>query len=610
MDTSISDPRQDPPEHYPDAGEIQGSLPATPEVLPPVAADDDDGEGVAHGERDQIADEYADVGDATPQAHTELFIGLVAPIGTDLDAVVRELERLLARFSYGATHVRLSEFLSHLSWPEPRDFSGLPYDERTWQAMDAGNDLRELWTHASGERHYDALALLGIAQVETYRANRAIADGVSVDLRSGAPTLDRQAWVLRSLKTPDEVRTLRDIYGPRFFLIGAHCAEPRRVENLRAKIAPTRRGQPESDWRYAPSQLIDRDWKEEHEGGQDVRGTFHQADFFIDASEPETITGDLSRVLDILFASPYETPTIDEYAMFIAAGSARRSAELGRQVGAAIATEDGSVLALGTNEVPSSGGGPYRRDHSPDRREFRLSRDTNRLRQEEIARSIEDLIAERFDSAAHQAGLPDDVETMAQLRQRLLDELPSAVLKTTEVGDLTEFGRATHAEMSAMLDAARRGVAIKESWLFTTTFPCHNCARHVVEAGITRLVFIEPYAKSRALELHRDSIALAGDPNVAGKVLFEPFVGVAPRRFLQLFDAGWREQRDYPKRKDPDGWTTDFDAKRPNALPVFSDLERDDIRPLRPVYRLRERRAVALLQDLFDRSDLRMKETE
>lgn len=530
------------------------------------------------------------------QAHTELFVGVVGPIGTDLDAVVRELRRQLKRYSYETSEVRLSEFLTRMAWSPPRDFAELPYDERAWQAMDAGNELRRAWDQ------YDALALLSIGEVEADRAN--IAQG-TFDAEVGPPTIDRRAWVFRSLKTAEEVRTFRDVYGPRFFLIGAHCPEAQRVTNLRREIKRSRDPEPEKDWSHAPSQLIDRDWKEEHAGGQDVRGTFHQADFFIDAREPITLRRDLERVLDILFGNPYEVPTPDEQAMFAAAGAAKRSAELGRQVGAAI-VRDRSVLALGANEVPKAQGGSYTTDDADDKREYRLGRDTNRARQEEIATGIDELVTARFAAASRATRV--SAETLEKIRRQLLADLPRAILEATEVGDLTEFGRATHAEMSALLDAAHRGVPVRGATLFTTTFPCHNCARHVVEAGIMRLVFIEPYAKSRALDLHADSIALAGEADAANKVRFEPFVGVAPRRYLELFDAGWREQRGYPPRKDSEGWVTDFDALRPSALPVFSDLEKDELRPVRPVYRLREGRVFALLEELTTTTGLELKE--
>lgn len=54
-------------------------------------------------------------------------------------------------------------------------------------------------------------------------------------------------------------------------------------------------------------------------------------------------------------------------------------------------------------------------------------------------------------------------------------------------------------------------------------------------AGVNRVLYIEPYPKSFATILHEDSINSDGTPDQADKVLFEPFVGIGPRRFVDLF---------------------------------------------------------------------------
>jgi hypothetical protein len=50
---------------------------------------------------------------------------------------------------------------------------------------------------------------------------------------------------------------------------------------------------------------------------------------------------------------------------------------------------------------------------------------------------------------------------------------------------------------------------------------------------------VEPYPKSLARELHSDAIVLAHESEPVEedewKVHFEPFVGIGPRRFLDLF---------------------------------------------------------------------------
>ena len=69
-------------------------------------------------------------------------------------------------------------------------------------------------------------------------------------------------------------------------------------------------------------------------------------------------------------------------------------------------------------------------------------------------------------------------------------------------------------------------------YLYCTTFPCHNCTKHIVAAGISKVYFIEPYPKSRAEELHGDSVSMNGEE---AKVQLIPFVGIGPRRYVELF---------------------------------------------------------------------------
>lgn len=102
--------------------------------------------------------------------------------------------------------------------------------------------------------------------------------------------------------------------------------------------------------------------------------------------------------------------------------------------------------------------------------------------------------------------------------------------------DITEYARAVHAEMEALISCGRTGVSTRDATLYSTTFPCHNCAKHIIAAGITRVVYVEPYPKSQATQLFDDSIVLG--PPVAGRVAFEAFTGIGPRRFFDLFSMG------------------------------------------------------------------------
>ncbi|MEA3137655.1 MAG: hypothetical protein QOC71_1936, partial [Thermoplasmata archaeon] len=132
---------------------------------------------------------------------------------------------------------------------------------------------------------------------------------------------------------------------------------------------------------------------------------------------------------------------------------------------------------------------------------------------------------------------------------KVLDALDGSRLTS-----LIEFFRSTHAEMAAMLAAGEVGSSCRKSKLYCTTFPCHECARHIVHAGISEVVYIEPYAKSLGHKLHPDSICVTCSPRdlrrgfgklqpSCSKVHFRPFTGIGPRMHARIFKADERRDR-------------------------------------------------------------------
>ncbi len=509
-------------------------------------------------------------------AETELVFGLVGALGTNIERISHLLHLRLEAMGYVAREIHLSSLLREIDWQPPLTKSQ-DLDSYILAHMDAGNRLRREWDRP------DALALLGVAKLSTERRAHA-SDGEPVA---------RQAWILRQLKTPREVQTLRNVYGSRFFLVAAYSPDDERDTWLDDEITKSRHSSDQSKWEATTSELLTRDQSEGGEYGQNVLDTFHRADLFVDASKAGDTEAQLERLLEVVLANPFRTPTKDEFALFEAVGAARLSAEPGRQVGAALANPQGEIIALGTNEVPRPGGGIYREGGGdpdvPDQREFRYGAtdeerrtDTNDRMQREIA--IEIAIALKDES---RDWLAADVDADALL----------AVILATRLGDLTEFGRAVHAEMSAILDAARNGHTVAGSTLYVTTFPCHNCVRHIVCAGITNCVFLAPYAKSQAETLHSDSIAVATGGPVGKKVPFNPFVGVAPRRYAELFT--WQRR----KKQDGSLFGWDGDMSKPRLL----DAEPVELRQNRPAYRVREDLVQALLTRIQNETGVRLK---
>jgi cytidine deaminase len=125
-------------------------------------------------------------------------------------------------------------------------------------------------------------------------------------------------------------------------------------------------------------------------------------------------------------------------------------------------------------------------------------------------------------------------DTKQLLSEALIEGDPPPFRKS-QIMDVIEYGRAVHAEMAAISSAANRGVSIKGCDLYSTTFPCHECARHIVASGLRRVYYIEPYPKSLVIELYSDSIAINGDIDKLDKVHFIPFDGIAPRLYMKLF---------------------------------------------------------------------------
>ncbi|HEY9075076.1 MAG TPA: cytidine/deoxycytidylate deaminase family protein [Anaerolineaceae bacterium] len=65
-----------------------------------------------------------------------------------------------------------------------------------------------------------------------------------------------------------------------------------------------------------------------------------------------------------------------------------------------------------------------------------------------------------------------------------------------DVGHLIVDGhcvRTIHAETNAIIQAALHGVSTRGATCYVTHFPCINCAKVLINAGITRIVYSEAY---------------------------------------------------------------------------------------------------------------------
>jgi len=175
--------------------------------------------------------------------------------------------------------------------------------------------------------------------------------------------------------------------------------------------------------------------------------------------------------------------------------------------------------------------------------------------------------------------LEDDVvEKMKRTRVIATEANIKLAIESSELKDITEYGRAVHAEMDALLTCARLGITVKGRSLFTTTFPCHNCTRHIIAAGLASVTYIEPYPKSRAAALHRDAICFSREEAAkTTRIPFLPFVGIGPRRYLDLFSLDLSTGRKVDRKDEGGRAIFPKRAARPPRVPMlpFSYLERE-----------------------------------
>jgi dCMP deaminase len=68
-------------------------------------------------------------------------------------------------------------------------------------------------------------------------------------------------------------------------------------------------------------------------------------------------------------------------------------------------------------------------------------------------------------------------------------------------GTQHELCRGIHAEQNAVIQAARHGTAIDGAIAYCTHQPCVLCAKILINAGVTSIVYAEPYPDPLAQEM-------------------------------------------------------------------------------------------------------------
>lgn len=74
--------------------------------------------------------------------------------------------------------------------------------------------------------------------------------------------------------------------------------------------------------------------------------------------------------------------------------------------------------------------------------------------------------------------------------------------KNLKSGEKPELCRGVHAEINCIIQAAIHGTSIMGNiTLYTTTFPCMSCLKLLINAGIKRIVYKEPYNMENTVKI-------------------------------------------------------------------------------------------------------------
>lgn len=297
-------------------------------------------------------------------------------------------------------------------------------------------------------------------------------------------------FVIDSIRNPAEIKYFRDKY-PEFILIGVFADYDVRWDRIKDTYDGSRD-------KFDVDEQRDKGTYEPIYG-QRISDCFFEADLILSNNENISCVGRNDAFKDMhekikgylmaLKDPANSNPTLKETLMAAAYTSGRRSRCLKRKVGSVIADKYDRIISSGFNGVPHGlqECSPLLGDCYRDIKRIELG--TRISRELEIA-----------DGDKH----PVDV-----IRKNV---------------KLLELCRALHGEESAILNLVGRGVDMAGSTMYVTTYPCNLCANKIVQVGIKKVIYFEPYPVEEAKKIFKD----------AG-VKSEPFEGVTFRAFFKFY---------------------------------------------------------------------------
>ncbi|HDV5711125.1 TPA: hypothetical protein RJD49_002849 [Legionella pneumophila] len=248
--------------------------------------------------------------------------------------------------------------------------------------------------------------------------------------------------------------------------------------------------------------------------GQQIAKLFHKSHYYFNLDLPkDKVKLEMKKFVKQLLGQYDEYPSQDEFGMNLAHQVSVRSNFPGaRHIGAAIISNQGEVLSVASIRAPSQSSNTYLSD------------------QLKVSDGYEEYKT-KIDYWSE------------QLKKVSIDESKNII---KFIQDTLDFHPCTHAEIAAIIDAAKIGVSVRGATLYTTTFPCHLCAKEIINSGINRVVYLEAYPKSKNKELYPNLVDFE-PKNKTDLIPFDFYYGIGPKRFIYAYSLKNKSNNDcYP----------------------------------------------------------------
>jgi deoxycytidylate deaminase len=424
----------------------------------------------------QYAEKDFKMGTIDEKFRNSIVIGLVGRIGTDFDAIFNSIKQAAEANTqnYQVNLIHVSDLVINEVGKEDCD--------TLWKKIKECNEF-------VGEKGPESLVDLINKKVKSFIRKHNDKNYI---------------FVIRSLKRLDELKHLQRIYGRSFYSIGLYTS-------LEKSLYSIEEFQGDKDYGDLVK-LVQNSEQQKDSSGQNLQKVMPYCDYYINMSGERKIeVGEaIKRLLKVIFGCCFEPPTPEEIGMDYAFTAAVRSVDQSRQVGCCVMDKNNRLLVTGTNGVPKYGGGIAESFGEDD--------PNTKIKKKELDKIIKCI---------------NDLCLKIDLKK-----FKSCLKKETGLMDILEYSNSLHAEQDAIGIAAKDGILLKGGVLYVSTFPCHLCTKLIIASGIEKVVYLYPYPKSRALELHSDAMSLENEKN---KVFFKHFEGFSPYRFLEFFSWGKRE---------------------------------------------------------------------